>query len=514
MRVALEKLPKTLYETYERVLKDINENNREHARRLLHCLAVAVRPLRVEELAEILTFDFDGAQGGIPTFKTDRRQENQEEAVLSICSSLVSIVGDGGSRIVQFSHSSAKEFLTSNHLASSTGDLSRFHILPRSAHTIFARVCLGFLLHLEDHIDDESFKRFPLAKYAAQYWVAHAQFEDVASSVEDGMKSLFDLDKPHFSAWVRTYDMDRRSDGKSQSEMPNPLYYSALCGFHDLARHLAIKHPQHVNAIGGLYEFPLVAALCRKHVQVAEVLLEYDGTVDVRGRERNTALHKIIRLNEETTEAMQFLLERGADVNARREDLWTPLHLAVDIGELEVARTLLGHHADVNSQNDEGMAPLHLLSGREISPGEDNGSTLAMLLLESGANVNVRAKDNATPLHLASYNKRLEIVRVLTDHGANADAENDEGRTALQEVLRGNRNLQEDGVAVAQLLLERSAETYARDKYHITASELALCLGEQKIWQVLPDNGVESGSENDRDRTAFHLWLNGEYYHS
>jgi hypothetical protein len=36
------------------MLKNINEKNRKHARRLLHCLAVAVRPLRVEELAEIL----------------------------------------------------------------------------------------------------------------------------------------------------------------------------------------------------------------------------------------------------------------------------------------------------------------------------------------------------------------------------------------------------------------------------------------------------------------------------
>src|SRR5580693_252583 len=50
LRGILEKLPKTLDETYERVLKDINEDNREHARRLLHCLAVAIRPLRVQEL--------------------------------------------------------------------------------------------------------------------------------------------------------------------------------------------------------------------------------------------------------------------------------------------------------------------------------------------------------------------------------------------------------------------------------------------------------------------------------
>ena len=50
LREILEKLPKTLDETYERVLNNIDEDNRDHARRLLHCIAVAIRPLRVEEL--------------------------------------------------------------------------------------------------------------------------------------------------------------------------------------------------------------------------------------------------------------------------------------------------------------------------------------------------------------------------------------------------------------------------------------------------------------------------------
>ena len=58
LREILEKLLKTLDETYERVLKEINEDGREHqgeyARRLLHCLVVAIRPLSVENLLESL----------------------------------------------------------------------------------------------------------------------------------------------------------------------------------------------------------------------------------------------------------------------------------------------------------------------------------------------------------------------------------------------------------------------------------------------------------------------------
>ncbi len=513
VRAILEKLPKTLDETYERVLKDINENNREHARRLLHCLAFAVRPLRVEELAEILTFDFDTAQGDIPKFHADRRPKDQEEAVLSICSSLIAIVDKRGSRVVQFSHLSVKEFLTSIHLASSIGHLTPYHILPGPAHTILAQVCIGFLLHLDDRVDNNSVKGSPLAEYAAQHWVAHAQFEDVTSCVEDGMTSLFDLDKPHFAAWIGLYNIDSESGGTLPSEIPSPLYYAAFCGFRDLVRYIAIKLPQDVNAIGGSFGFPLVAALCRNHFQVAEVLLEHGGSVDVRDTRKQTALHKTIDWHGEVViNTVQFLLEHGADVNARRDDLWTPLHLAVNIGEPKVVQMLLEHQADVNSRNDEGQAPLHLLSRRENSQDEDDSWDIAKLLLERGANANETDKYNTTPLHLASYNKRLKIVQVLLDHGANADAEKDQGETPLQIVLRGNHNAQEDGVGVARLLLEHGAEAYAQDKYHIPTSDLACCFGKEKIWQVLLGDGEIFKLEKYRNQTAFLLWIEGECY--
>ena len=142
VRRILEKLPKTLDETYERILRNINENNQEHARRLLHCLAISIRPLHVEELAEILAFNFDAAEASVLIFHPDRRPKNPEHAILSICSSLISIIENRGSRVVQFSHLSVKEFLTSSHLASSTGNLSSYHILPGPAHTILTQLCL------------------------------------------------------------------------------------------------------------------------------------------------------------------------------------------------------------------------------------------------------------------------------------------------------------------------------------------------------------------------------------
>jgi len=120
VRPILNALPETLDETYGRILQEIPKSNRLLAHRLLQCLTVAVRPLHVEELAEVLAVDF-GATGGIPKLNEDLRWENQEQAVLSACSSLIAVVEDRSSRGVQFSHFSVKEFLTSDRLATFIG---------------------------------------------------------------------------------------------------------------------------------------------------------------------------------------------------------------------------------------------------------------------------------------------------------------------------------------------------------------------------------------------------------
>ena len=110
VRRALDELPETLDETYERTLLGIEKEKREFAYRLFQCLVVAVRPLHIDELAEVLAIRFDGGQ--LPQYHEDWRSENGQEAVLSACSSLIAVVNVDGSPVVQFSHFSVKEFLT------------------------------------------------------------------------------------------------------------------------------------------------------------------------------------------------------------------------------------------------------------------------------------------------------------------------------------------------------------------------------------------------------------------
>ena len=210
----LNELPESLDETYERILKEIRKPNQEYAHRLLQCLVAAVRPLRVAELAEVLTFDFKAE--GIPKLNPGWRWEDQEEAVMSACSSLVVIVKDGDSRIVQFSHFSVKEFLTANRLAEPIRDVSRYHIRLDAANTILAQACLGVLLRLDDHVDRDSIENFPLAQYAARCWPIHARFENTSTRIKDGMECLFDAGKPHFATWLWIYDKTQYRRSRSE----------------------------------------------------------------------------------------------------------------------------------------------------------------------------------------------------------------------------------------------------------------------------------------------------------
>ena len=204
------------------MLKDIKKQNGGHARRLLQCLVVAIRPLRIEELAEVLAVDFDDAEG-IPKLKPDWRWEDHEQALLTSCSSLIAIVKtDDSARVVQFSHFSVKEFLTSARLATSSGDVLQYHIDLEPAHTILAQACMGILLQSGDRVEEnDDGKSSPLAEYAAQYWVTHAQFKEVSSRLRKAMVYLFDPDKPYFANWLQLLNID------SMPEMGNSLHIFA-----------------------------------------------------------------------------------------------------------------------------------------------------------------------------------------------------------------------------------------------------------------------------------------------
>jgi ankyrin repeat protein len=202
----------------------------------------------------------------------------------------------------------------------------------------------------------------------------------------------------------------------------SPLYYAALCGFQDLVQNLIVKYSQHVNASGGNYVTPLVAALAGKHFQTAELLHH-----------------------------------SGADLNVQCDFGNTPLHSAACFGDVEMVRKLLDLGADINARNGYSSTPLNYTS---LTPSTFHDmptflimlGNVARLLLDRGADINARNGDGSTPLHSAVKRGCIEVVRALLEHGADIGAEDRQGKTPFLSAKERGRD------KIMKLLSEHGAQ--------------------------------------------------------
>ena len=449
---ALDELPDTLDETYERALQGIPKQKRQHAHHLFQCLVVAIRPLRVEELTELFAIRFDEVPG--PCLTTGWRPENAENALLSACSTLIAVIEDDGSKIVQFSHFSVKEYLTSGRLRSSGIENARYYYIPLdAAHTVLAQACITVLLQLDEKVDKECLKTFPLAFYAAQHWVEHAKYEDVASRIQKLMEQLFDPSKAYLAAWTWIRDMDSdyiRKTIITLEERPmglkaTPLYYAVLCGFSGLANDLIITHGEDVNVKCGRLGSPLHAASFKGHLDAARVLLTHRVKVNATNKDGETPLHSAYAGGH--LDVMRLLLKHGANVDAHYDGAAGALllHNASFDGRFDFVHLLLQQNVNVNARNHFDVTPLHLASMM-------GHASVAQLLLEHGAKVNALGHnyDEYTSLDYASTFGHLAVVQVLLAHRANVHIRGADG-TPLQ-VATSNGH-----VEVVQLLLEHGA---------------------------------------------------------
>ena len=450
LRKALNELPSTLDDTYERALEGIPKEKRQHAHRLFQCLVAAIRPLHVEELAEIFAIEFD-AEAGL-NLSEGWRPENAEEAVLSACSTLIAIIEDEDSKIVQFSHFSVKEFLTSGRLLTSeVGSIRHYHIHLDAAHTVLARACLTVLLQLDEKVDKKRLATFPLALYAAQHWVKHTKFEDVASRLQDAMECLFNPENPYLVSWTWITDPDWGSRQVPIDKLPErpssleatALYYAALCGFNELINYLIVTHGEDVNAMCGRHGTPLHAAAYEGHLDVTHLLLDHGADINLADFDGQTALGTAYSRNN--LKVMRLLLEYGADADVQYDVHGLILHHASWKGRAEVIELLLRHKADVNGRGDDDWTPLHWASaGGRVE--------VVRLLLERGADVDAQNKDQNTPLRLASLHGHVDVVRALLEHGTDVHIRGYNNKTSFRAATSGGYD------EVAQLLLEYGAE--------------------------------------------------------
>ncbi len=140
-----------------------------------------------------------------------------------------------------------------------------------------------------------------------------------------------------------------------------------------------------------------------------------------------------------TDELMKIVEKDNGMANHISDHGFSALGIAAHFGHDEIVRYLLTKNADPNlpSQNGYLVFPLHTAVGTGLL-------SIAKLLIEGNAEVNVLQASRISPLHLAAQNGNIEMIILLLENGALIDIRNDNGQTAADLALeRGHGEIAE-----------------------------------------------------------------------
>ena len=180
---------------------------------------------------------------------------------------------------------------------------------------------------------------------------------------------------------------------------------------------------------------------------------EYGNDVNAVNERGDTLLHLAVCTGylDENLPVVKYLVSKGANVNAKNNQGYTPLYGAQNI---KIAKYLISKGADIHAKNHEG-------SSQVIQSIYTD--TVKYLILQ-GADVNAKSNDNYTNLHGAAQLGKLELVKFLISRGADINVKYKGKETPLDLAKRNNKNVtgvsyHSDNTAVIQYLSGLSGVT-------------------------------------------------------
>jgi len=416
LQKALKSLPRTLDDTYARILCNIDEQHSADVFKILQWLVYSTRPMAIEEIAEVVAIDTE------EDCRLDLENRLREpHDILTICSSLVtttrSTVMEGHERYreieeLKLAHFSVKEYLISDRMRNTKA--SRYSLTDYSAHDYIARTCLVYLLHFDEptSLTLDNIHEFPLVEYAARYWTQHVkevEKETHEYKAQELCMKLLSLQHTAYFIWLRLLYSSKPWEEYCTIAVPEsvlpPLYFSSLNGL----------------------------------IVSTKMLLEAGADVNTQAGEYDNALQ--------------------ADINVQDEAYGNALQAASSRGHETVVRLLLDAGANVNAQGE--------LYGNALQAASNEGhETVVRLLLDAGVNVNAQGGKYGNALQAASAKRHEAAIRLLLDAEANVNAQGGKCDTALQATIveRGKSVSHEKYEAVIQLLLKAEAKVNAENE--------------------------------------------------
>jgi hypothetical protein len=290
IRKALGSLPKTLDETYERILMNVAEGHISDVQKILQYLAFSASPVNMLEMVEVLAVNWDVEE---PQFDPQNRLLDSKD-ILTICSTLVTTSEATGYQLgsekldtfvtLRLAHLSVKEYIISDRIKNSK--VSTYSVTPVSANIFIARTYLVYLLNSEfeaGHTDcntaAQRAEAWPLLEAATELWPIH--INAVSDELDEATKQLIlklfaTSEKPNggnYAFWVGSLIPD--ASLQTIRNTP-PLYYAASYGMTSVIKLLLETMPKlDVDARGGrVVSTPLHVACFRSQLGAVTLLLE------------------------------------------------------------------------------------------------------------------------------------------------------------------------------------------------------------------------------------------------
>ena len=500
----LSVIPKNVDQAYTAILD--KSRDKELARKLLHIILVAKRPLSLKEINVALVIDdchecYDDLEIWSPVGSAD--------LVKNICGLFISVVDSK----VYLIHQTAREFL----LGENRGGWSKSFRLAES-NLVLAKACVWLLRlrdfdendlraskvvtdvqtdqeAIEDAKSDENIlskgepslkkKSYILYKYAACFWKDH--FVEAADLPEAALikvvaHKLCDTTSHCFQNWNH---LSQKHAGAKYLAFrdPSSLTVASYLGLTAVVKVL-LNHGSQTNFKSRTGRTPLYWAASEGHVAVAELLLEQGARLDLADQEGFTPL--LAGVSEGHEEMVNLLLDRGAEVESLTDGKLTPLHLATD--SETIVNLLLSRGAHVDPLSEEGATPLFYAIGQE-------NESVCKLLLKSGARTDITDIRGRTVLHDASREGSIEVVQLFLDQGVPINHRDDTGQTPLFDAVASKHP------ALVELLLKAGARTDIADNQGKTLLHHA-AYEKKEVVCVFLDRDVEVNFQDYKGQTA------------
>ncbi|KAL8773444.1 MAG: hypothetical protein Q9209_001547 [Squamulea sp. 1 TL-2023] len=508
VRKFINALPEGVYATYDDVMKRIEEQSDvegETAKRALSYIFCATRPLKLGELLHALAVEAEDTE-------IDESAFIETEILLNISGGL--IIVDEKSGIVRLVHHTLQQYLQDNRVK-----------LLHEPEAEIARVCLTYLSFksfasgpcIDGDAMDQRLQAYDFLNYASHNWGHHVSndslwTDSILSYLNEEEKLACSVQVLHLAAY-RTPDWQDRFPKQF-----GPLHVLAYFGLDGFFSHF-VQIAMDVNGQDSDGASALHIAAKNGHAAAVKQLLDYHANINAEDSSGETALHCASRNGDKTV--VELLLSYGANVMKKDTRGWGALDWAVIEGKDDIVKILLEHGVDAEA-NGRNKA-LFLAA-------EEGHATTVEMLLDNGAEVDAKDWLGSTALDFAAPGGYETTVRVLLQHGARLDLRDTQGNSVLHWAVpheavtkllldrgadpnakneRGQTPLcwvARDGpIAVAQLLLENHGEISLADKLGCTALHGAALRDREDMLRLLLDHGADPKTKDHNGWTALHV---------